>query len=84
MLAVGKETPCNELCDIFNNETDNGADMNMYNKLLKTAISEINRVFKKRASIRMTNSRDAQLMPTQTNLENSDEPFELITWLVIR
>jgi len=83
LLTVGKETPCEELCDIFNNETNDGSEMNTYNKLLKTAIAEINRVFKKRASIRLTNNREAQLIPGAKQ-EEIDESFELITWLIIR
>lgn len=83
LLSVGRETPYNELCDIFNNGTDNGSNMQPYNKLLKTAISEINRVFKKRASIRLTNNRQAQLISV-AKPEDASELFELITWLIIR
>jgi SNF2 family DNA or RNA helicase len=84
LLAAGKETPYEKLCDIFNNKTNNGTDMSAYNNLLKKAVGEIRRIFKKRASIRMTNSRDAQLLSTKPKSKNSDELFELITWLIIR
>jgi len=83
LLAVGKETPYNELCDIFNTKTRNGFNMNAFSNLLKTAITEINRVFKKRASIRLTNNRQAQLIPS-VKPEDANESFELITWLIIR
>jgi len=83
LLSIGKDVPYNELCDIFNNETNDGSEMNTYNNLLKTAIAEINRVFKKRASIRLTNNREAQLI-SGAKPEEIDESFELITWLVIR
>lgn len=83
LLSNGKETPYEELCDIFNNETDNGSKMSTYNELLKTAIGEINRVFKKRANTRLTNNRDAFLIP-KAKKDESGEQFELITWLIIR
>ncbi len=82
LLSSGVDTPYEELCDIFNSETDNGSDMNKYNKLLKTAISEINSVFKKRANIKLTRDRDALLIPKEKQVEKS-EHFELITWLII-
>lgn len=83
LLASGKEIPYEELCDIFNDETDNGSDMRDYNKLLKTAIGDINRVFKKRVNIRLTNNRDALLIP-KNKMDESGDQFELITWLIIR
>jgi len=83
LLSAGNETSYEVLCNIFNDETDNGSNMSAYSKLLKTAIEEINRVFKRRAGIRMTNSRDAQLLP-KAKIKGIDEPFELITWLIIR
>jgi ERCC4-related helicase len=83
LLASGKDTPCEKLCDIFNDETENGSNMATYSAMLKTAISEINRVFKKRVNIRLTNNRDALLIPNSDNQEAS-EHFELITWLILR
>lgn len=83
LLSVGKETPYEALCDIFNNETDNGKNMECYNKLLQTAITEIKHVFKKRADIRLTNSRDAMLIK-KSKTDYVGETFELITWLIIR
>ncbi|MCF6176132.1 MAG: SNF2-related protein [Victivallaceae bacterium] len=83
LLSVGKEIPYNNLCDIFNDETANGSDMSSYNNLLKTAVAEINRIFKKRASIRLTNNRHAQLI-AGAKPDDGGESFELITWLIIR
>lgn len=82
-LSNGKDTPYDELCDIFNSETDNGSNMKNYNKLLKTAIAEINRVFKKRVNIRLTNNRDALIIP-KAKKDETGEQLELITWLIIR
>ena len=83
LLSVGKEVPYEALCDIFNNETDNGKNMDGFNKLLQTAITEIKQVFKKRADIRLTNSRDAMLLK-KSETDDVGEAFELITWLIIR
>lgn len=83
IVASGKDMPYEDLCNIFNTETDNGSKMSNYNELLKTAITEINTVFKKKANIRLTNNRDALLIP-KAGKNESGENFELITWLVIR
>ena len=83
LLSSGVNKPYEELCDIFNNETDNGSQMNKYNQLLKIAIREINSVFKKRANIKLTRDRGALLIPKRKQANKTDH-FELITWLVIK
>ncbi len=83
LLCSRANKPYEELCDIFNNETDNGSQMDKYNKLLKTAIAEINSVFKKKVRIGLTRDRGALLIPKAKQADKTDH-FELITWLVIK
>lgn len=63
LLGSGANKPYEELCDIFNNETDNGSQMDRYSELSKTAIAEINSVFKKKVRIGLTRDRGALLIP---------------------
>ena len=56
--------------------------LNIY-ELLKKAISEIKTVFKRKMNKRLTNNRNAVLIP-KTKKTISGEEFELITWLIIR
>ncbi|MCD6274155.1 MAG: NgoFVII family restriction endonuclease [Deltaproteobacteria bacterium] len=83
LLSTGVDKPYEKLCDIFNNETDNGSKMEKYSALLKIAVKEINSVFKKKANIKLTQSRGALLIP-KTKHARTSEHFELITWLIIR
>jgi SNF2 family DNA or RNA helicase len=83
LVARGIESPYESLCDIFNDETDNGSEMGKYNDLLKTAITEINTVFRKRANVRLTSDRGARLIPKSKQGAIS-EHFELVTWLLIK
>ena len=83
LLGSGANKPYEELCDIFNNETDNGSQMDNYSQLLKIAIREINSVFKKKVKIGLTRDRGALLIPKAKQADKTDH-FELITWLVIK
>jgi hypothetical protein len=72
------------LCDIFNNETQNGSDMTKYNNLLKEATKEIAKLFDKKANTLVTNSNRRATFVTKDNKIETVEQFELITWLVIQ
>ena len=83
LLCQGKEKPYKELCDLFDTETNNGSDMSKYNDLIQKAIKQIVRVFKKRNFSKLTNSRDAKIIPKSQSVDDMDD-FELITWLIIK
>ena len=57
--------------------------MEKYSVLLKSAVNEISRLFKKRNLQSLTNNRNAQIVSKE---KQADEPnqFELVTWLVIK
>src|SRR5205814_2701801 len=48
LLCSGKSAPHDALCQIFDAETNNGAEMNKYNTLLDAAVQSIARTFQRR------------------------------------
>ena len=84
LLCAGNKQAYETLCDLFNEETQQGENMNQYTELLKQAIEEISRVFSKRSSQKITgNDRGALLIPKSKRI-NEINNFELVTWLVIK
>lgn len=83
LLCQGKTEPYQALCEIFNNETEHGQKMDKYANLLKTAVEEISRVFKKRGTQKLLSDRSALIIPKAKQINEMDN-FELITWLVLR
>jgi hypothetical protein len=83
LLCSGITQPYELLCDLFNNETNNGEDMKQYTELLKQAVDEISRIFKKRNNQKLTMDRGALLIPQSKQVHEMNN-FELITWLVIK
>jgi Helicase conserved C-terminal domain/PLD-like domain/SNF2-related domain len=90
ILCQDKNVPYEALCDIFNQETNDGGDMETYNVLLKNAVEAIQKMLQKRNFAQLssgTGNRSAILIPTKSSDEdkqNKTNQFELITWLVIK
>lgn len=82
-LCVGKESVYEELCQLFNSETDQGRDMDFYSKLLKQSIQVIAATFKKRMAANLQSDRGALLLP-QAHQPKYEKDFELVTWLIIK
>jgi len=83
LLCQGRRSPYDKLCELFNDETENGEKMDRYSDLLKKAVSEIIRIFKRKGNQKLTSDRGALLIPKTKQL-NEMEDFELITWLIVR
>jgi len=83
LLCQGRTAPYEQLCELFNNETKNGEDMDRYNVILQKAVVEIMHVFQKRANQKLTSERGALLIPKSKQVHEADS-FELVTWLVIK
>ena len=83
LLCQGNTMPFEELCNLFNTETNNGQRMEHYTLLLKKAVEEIIRVFKKRTAQKLTTDRGAIIQPRKKQIEELSH-FELITWLIIK
>ena len=82
-LCSGKSSAYEDLCRIFNEQTDNGKDMSVYSDLLTKAVKGIEGAFKRRTVSSLRSGRDA-VLPEKSQQVTEQTDFELITWLVIR
>lgn len=81
-LCVGVETAYKELCEVFDQQTQDGRDMAQYNSLLKQAIEQLSAAFQQREIAHLQTGRGAMLLDA-TQRVNEQTDFNLITWLVI-
>ena len=81
-LCIGKTSHDQDLCNWFNEETDNGSDMTIYEMLLDTALNSIREAYNQQVNDQLDASADA-LLPTADSQITEKTEFELITWLVI-
>ena len=82
-LCQGQEEPYQQLCDLFDNETHNGEQMEHYNELLEKAVKAIVAQFARRATANLFTGRGGKMIDNQKRVTDSAD-FELITWLVIK
>jgi len=82
-LCIGKTNYDQDLCNYFNEETDNGNDMTIYEMLLDAALNSIRQEYNRKVNDQLDTSPDA-LLPTAEDQITEKTEFELITWLVIR
>jgi hypothetical protein len=82
-LAAGEPSAFEELCDLFDRRTSDGADMVQYDDLLHAALASIERTFQKRAASSLVAGRDAVLPLAGETPTSKGEDFDLVTWLVI-
>lgn len=83
LLCTGKHDPIQELCDLFNKETNNGLEMGKYANLLRESVKAITGTFRKKNLGMLTANRGATLI-SETEQPNKSEKFELITWLILK
>ncbi len=83
MLCAGKTNHDQELCNYFNEETDNGNDMTIYEMLLDVALNSIRKEYNRKVNDQLDASPDT-LLPTADSQITEKTEFELVTWLVIR
>jgi len=83
LLCAGCTVPYEELCNLFDRQTNNGFDMSLYNDLLKRAVDSIAGIYNKRLIGHLLSSRSAVLVE-QAHHVKATTNFELITWLVIK
>lgn len=83
MLCKDKANPYQKLCDLFNKETQNGADMKPYSILLKKAIEQIVNLYQQRKTKILQSGRKGIIPKIQEQVKELED-FELITWLVIK
>lgn len=82
-LCAGKTQPYDELCALFDRQTQDGADMTVHSELLEVAVESIARTFKKRAVDNLLSGRGGALVDRSKQASETTD-FELITWLIIQ
>ena len=82
--SVGRSEAILRLCDVFNAETDDGRDMDRYDKLLTAVVGHVTRAHNRTqiASLGIGASRDF-ILPRSSETPRAATDFELVTWLVI-
>ena len=83
LLCTGKNEPIQQLCDLFNEETNNGLDISQYTGLLLESIKAITSTFKKKNLGMLTGNRNATIVPQEKQVDGANK-FELITWLILK
>ena len=83
LLCAGVKNPHEELCALFDAQTDNGEDMTPYNGLLEKAVQSLSSTYKKRAIGNLLSSRSS-VLPKLDQQVGKTTDFELVTWLVIK
>ncbi|XZO02318.1 MAG: hypothetical protein ACM65L_00545 [Microcoleus sp.] len=84
LLCANQAQAYDSLCNLFDNQTNNGEDMSVYNDLLERAVDSITRTFKKRLGSNLFKSGKGAVMPEHKKQVTSKTDFDLITWLVIK
>lgn len=83
-LCAGKTSAYEDLCRLFDEQTQNGTNMAFYNDLLEKAVKSIANTFRRRAGVNLANNR-AAILPENPMQEDAEKVgFDLITWLIIR
>ncbi|MXV83175.1 ATP-dependent helicase [Candidatus Poribacteria bacterium] len=83
LLCADVKQAYEELCNLFDDHTDNGTNMTHYNDLLQRAVKSLSRTYQKRAVSNLLSGRGGKLVKQQKQIRNITD-FELITWLVIQ
>ena len=83
LLCAGEKKPYEELCNLFDQQTNNGTNMAHYNDLLQKAVNSLTRTYRKRSVRNLLSGRGGTLVKPQKQVRSITD-FELITWLVIQ
>ncbi|MYC74855.1 ATP-dependent helicase [Candidatus Poribacteria bacterium] len=83
LLCGDVKKPYEELCTLFDQQTDNGTNMTLYNDLLQKAVKSLSRTYQRRVVSNLLVGRGGTLPKRQKQISNVTD-FELITWLVIQ
>ncbi len=83
ILCSNKEKPYEELCKLFDKETDNGKNIELYSNLLSKSIIAIKKRFEKKAIANLFSNRDGTIPNKDKQIKDTSD-LELITWLIIK
>jgi SNF2 family DNA or RNA helicase len=82
-VCQGQEEPYAKLCELFDEQTKNGKEMDQYSDLLEKSINAIASQFAKKSAGNLFTGRGGKLTDTSKQVKYSTD-FELITWLIIK
>ncbi|MBA3879058.1 MAG: ATP-dependent helicase [Sphingobium sp.] len=82
-LCLGKTAPFEDLCNAFDDETDQGEKMERYDSLIRAAVASIGEVSATRTLAALTGGRSARV-PDEVAQARASLDYDLITWLIIR
>lgn len=80
-LCAGEDKVHEDLCDLFNQQTQDGEAMDDYASLLKSALKSIRGTVERKSGAALK-ARGGRLIPGAVKVEG-DGGFELVTWLVV-
>jgi hypothetical protein len=83
VLCSGKAEPYPQLCNLFDQQTNHGSDMQLYDFLLQKAVDSLATTFRKRAASGLQSGRSFVLPNAQDQVQEKAD-LELVTWLVIK
>ncbi len=82
-VCQGQTAPYAQLCELFDQETDNGQDMSRFSNLMDKAVAAIAIQFGRKNVGNLFAGRGGKLADASKQIRHSGD-FELITWLVIK
>jgi SNF2 family DNA or RNA helicase len=83
ILCTGKAEAYGQLCNLFDHQTNHGADMKAYDQLLQKAVDSLAATFRKRAASGLQSGRGFVLPDAKEQVHEKTD-LELVTWLVIK
>ena len=82
-VCQGQEEPYDKLCELFDEQTQNGEQMSQYSDLLEKAITAIAAQFARKTTGNLFAGRGGKLIDSSKQVKHSAD-FELISWLIIK
>ena len=81
-LCAGKHEAYDELCRLFDRETNDGSNMQHYSMLIEAAVTSLAKTFKRREANNLQ-ERGGLLSNKQAKVEKTTD-FTLVSWLIIK
>jgi SNF2 family DNA or RNA helicase len=82
-VCQGQEQPYAKLCELFDEQTQNGEEMGQYSDLLEKAVTAIASQFARKSTSNLFAGRGGKLTDSTKQIKHTAD-FELITWLIIK
>ncbi len=83
ILCSGKTEIHTHLCNLFDQETNHGSNMQAYETLLQKAVGSLASTFRKRTASALQSGRSF-VLPDASEQVHEKTDLELVTWLVIK